>query len=271
MTRERAVASLALPQSFKTAWGASVPSTRGPRRELSLERIVAAAVDIANAQGIAAVSMSRVAGEVGAGTMALYRYVATKDELLTLMVDAAFGAPGRMPPAATPWRLGVTRWARDYLTVLERHSWIVRIPLSGPPMTPHLVAWFERGLAALAPSGLSAQRMLAVLTLVNGFVRNHATLAADLQMAMPHLEESQVGASYADMLSTLTGEGPFPAIRGVLHARAFDGSEDLDADFRFGLSCILDGVEVLVSAAKGRRTRPATTRAGRGSRPGGAG
>ena len=271
MTRERPIAGLDLPASFKAAWGEVAPTSRGPRRELSLDRIVAAAVRVASADGIGAVSMGRVAGELGAGTMALYRYVGTKDELLTLMVDAAFGRPGRAPSAAATWRPELTRWARDYLTVLERHPWIVRIPLSGPPMTPSLVAWFEQGLAALGTSGLSAQRMLAVLTLVNGFVRNHATLAADLRMATPDIDDSQAGAWYANLLDALTGDGPFPAIRGLLRDRAFDGSEDLDADFRFGLSCILDGVEVLIDNTKRRRSRPATNRARRGSRPGGAG
>ncbi len=247
MARDRSLDGLNLPQSFKAAWGVSTTrSGRGPKRELSLDRIVAAAVHVAGRHGIAAVSMSRVADELNAGTMALYRYVATKDELLLLMVDAAFGTPPGDVQPRTPWRRGLTRWASDYLAVLERHPWIVRVPLSGPPMTPHLVEWFERGVAALASSGLSARKTLAVLTLVNGFVRNHATLAADLRLATPDIESSAAGMSYAALLGSLTDYESFPAIGGLLRARAFDGSEDLAADFRFGLSCILDGVAVLV-------------------------
>src|SRR3954463_14399030 len=80
-----------LPASLEAAWGRRARPTRGPKPALSLERIVDAAVALAQAEGIGAVSMARVAGELGSSPMSLYRYVAAKDELLALMVDAALG------------------------------------------------------------------------------------------------------------------------------------------------------------------------------------
>ena len=80
-----------LPPVIELAWGLRERPGRGTRRGLSLERVVAAGIKVALTEGIGALSMARVAAELGAATMSLYRYVAAKDELLTLMVDTALG------------------------------------------------------------------------------------------------------------------------------------------------------------------------------------
>ena len=82
-----------LPASIEAAWGIRERPRKGPKPGLSLPRIVEAAISVAERDGLAAVSMSRVAAELGASTMSLYRYVSAKDELLMLMADAAYGAP----------------------------------------------------------------------------------------------------------------------------------------------------------------------------------
>ena len=80
--------------------------------------------------------------------MSLYRYVAAKDELLALMVDAALDDAARAAaPAGEGWRDGLSRWAWTYHDALRRHPWVLRIPISGPPVTPNQVAWLEDGLA----------------------------------------------------------------------------------------------------------------------------
>ena len=170
------------PASKRRGAEACRPS-QGPKPGLSLARIVHAAVDVASAEGLAAVSMSRIASELGAAPMSLYRYLAAKDELLALMIDAAFQT---LPGAAVPnegWREGLSRWAREHLAVLRRYPWIVRIPITGPPITPNQVAWFEHGLTCLRGTGLSEQHKISVLLLVNGFVRNDALLTSDLKIA----------------------------------------------------------------------------------------
>ena len=81
--------------------------------------------------------MSRVARELGSAPMSLYRYVAAKDELLALMVDAVLGSPPRASAAGEGWRGGLSRWAWGYHAVLQRHPWVLRIPISGPAITPN--------------------------------------------------------------------------------------------------------------------------------------
>src|SRR6266511_609170 len=86
-----------LPASLEAAWGLRARPSKGPKRGLSLERIVEAAVKVAASDGLEAVSMGRVAGDLGVSTMSLYRYVAAKDELLALMVDATAASPPAAP------------------------------------------------------------------------------------------------------------------------------------------------------------------------------
>jgi AcrR family transcriptional regulator len=246
-----------LPASIESAWGMRERSGKGPKRGLSLEQIVEAAVDVATSEGLAAVSMSRIAKEIGAGTMALYRYVATKDELLALMVDAAFRPPA-VPERRERWRAALSRWAHEHLAVLRRYPWVVRVPLSGPPIMPNQVVWFERGLWALRNTGLAEEEKVSVLLLVNGYVRNEALLQADLQMAAG--ADSTVAdamSSYGKLLSRLIDPIRFPALSAVIASGIFDQREesDADADFTFGLERILDGVDALVRQRQGSSAR----------------
>jgi len=237
-----------LPASIGAAWGLRAVPSKGPRPALSLKRIVDAAVEVASSDGIGAVAMSRIATELGVGTMSLYRYIEGKNELLALMVDAAFAAPPAPPALPEGWRAALSRWAREHLAVLRRHPWVLRIPLSGPPVLPNQVIWFERGLRCLTGTGLSETDKLCVLLLVNGFVRNEALLAADLQMAARASRSSAQDAmsSYGRLLSALVDAQRFPAISALLAAGVFDGPDVPDAEFDFGLERILDGVAVLV-------------------------
>ena len=173
----------ALPAAVAAAWGVRESPGKGPKPGLSLERIVGAAIRIASRDGLDAVSMSRVAADLGASTMSLYRYVSAKDELVKLMVDAAYGPP----PAAEPgegWRHGLSRWAWAMRSAFQRHPWVVRIPISGLPILPNEVAWFERGLASLRDSGLEEAEKASVILLVSGYVRTLATTEADVQAAI---------------------------------------------------------------------------------------
>ena len=245
-----------LPVSYQVAWGIHERTGRGPKRGLTLDRIVLAGVAVAVADGLDAVSMSRVATELRAATMSLYRYVGTKDELLMLMMDAAFRQPPAARRAGEAWRPALTRWARAHLAVLRRHPWIVRIPISGPPITPNQVTWFERALRCLAGTRLSEPEKLSTLLLVNGFVRNEALLAADLQRAVAARGATMdaATASYGRMLAALVDRRRFPALSATIDSGVFDQIGDVDEDFDFGLARILDGVDVLVRA-RGTPTR----------------
>jgi AcrR family transcriptional regulator len=230
-----------LPASIEEAWGLRRRPRKGPKPGLDLERIVAAAVGVAASEGIEAVSMSRVATELGSSAMSLYRYVTAKDELLALMIDAAFDAPVAPAPPDEEWRAGMTRWAWTYHDALRRHPWVLRVPISGPPVTPNQIAWLEDGLRALGGTGLTEPEKLSVILLVSGYVRNEATLAADLQTAT-----EPIMPRWGRQIATLTDPERFPALHAALATEVFDQDDDADDEYTFGLERVLDGIEALV-------------------------
>lgn len=245
-----------LPASIAAAWGLRERPHKGPRPALSLERIVAAAVLVAAADGLQAVSMGRVASELGVSTMSLYRYVGAKDELLALMADLTFeGPPARRGPEES-WRDGLARWARTELGVYRRNPWVLRIPISGPPVTPNAMAWLERGLDCLADTGLQEGEKLSAMLLLTGFVRGQAALQADIaaaQAAGAAAPDPEMMGAYGRLLARLLDPERFPALHAVIAAGVFDEPDDGDYDFVFGLERVLDGIETLIDKRRSGR------------------
>jgi AcrR family transcriptional regulator len=239
-----------MPGSGAAAWGVKEPPGKGPKPGLTLGRIVAAAIKIASRDGIGAVSMSRVAAALGASTMSLYRYVNAKDELVKLMVDAAWGPPPAAGPPDEGWRGALSRWAWGMRAAFRRHPWAVRIPLSGLPIMPNEVAWFEQALAGLGGSGLGEAEKASVIMLVSGYVRTLATTEADIQDAISSsgATPDEWMAAYPRMLTKLAEPGRFPALATFIAAGVFDSHDDPDDEFTFGLERILDGVGVLIGS-----------------------
>jgi AcrR family transcriptional regulator len=235
-----------LPASLRAAWGRRVGSSRGPQPTLTLEAIVRAGAALAAEEGLEAVSMSRVAAAIGVGTMSLYRHVEGKRELLALMVDSAFDRAPAPPSARERWRSALTRWAEAHLAVLRRHRWVVRVPISGPPVTPNQVRWLEHGLSSLASTRLSGDEKLSVLLLLNGFVRNQATLEADLASIDAEPTAMQGMAGYGRVLSALIDVERLPAVAALIGDAALGDADGSHDDFEFGLARILDGIEALV-------------------------
>jgi AcrR family transcriptional regulator len=240
-----------LPASIEAAWGLRQRPGKGPKPGLSLERIVEAAVKVADSDGIAAVSMSRVAADLDVSTMSLYRYVSAKDELLTLMTDAAYGRPPTASASDEGWRAGLARWAWAELAVLRRHPWILRIPISGPPLTPNAISWLEQGLGTLRDTGLGEGEKFSVILLLTGFVRNSATQLTDIHEAAVKSGSTvqDVMTAYGRMLAKLIDPERFPAVTAGLASGALDDDEEEefgDNEFLFGLERVLDGLEMLI-------------------------
>lgn len=260
-----------LPRHLAAAWGLRDRPARGPRPSLSLDRIVAAAVAVAESEGLAAVSMSRVAAELGASTMALYRYVASKDELLALMMDAGIGPPPASArggsPAGEGWREGLTRWARAERDTLLRQRWVLRVPLTAPPLTPNQIGWLEWGLSCLKDTGLPAQQKMSVVITISNYVWRETTITSDLiegaRAAGSTVEN--MAAGYGGILARLADPGRYPEVHKAIAEGAFDdgGDEGLDYEFTFGLECILDGVETLIRRRDERRPGKSRRSAGR--------
>ncbi len=243
-----------IPGTIAAAWGVRERPLKGPKPALSLPRIVTAAVRVADAEGLDAVSMGRVAAELGAAPMSLYRHVSAKEELLGLMVDAAWGdSPGSLAPGED-WRAGLSRWAWALRAAARRHPWAVRIPISGLPVMPREVAWFEDALACMRATGLTEARKASVIMLLSGYVRNLATTEADIEAAVrtSGLDPSAWMASYADLLKRLTDPQRFPALTAFIASGVFDAADGPDDEFIFGLDRILDGIETLINTRAGR-------------------
>jgi AcrR family transcriptional regulator len=239
-----------LPASFELAWGVRSRPTRGPRRSLSLERVVAAGVAVAAAEGIGAVSMNRVAKELGTSAMSLYRYVASKDELLALMVDQALGAPS-VTDARAGWRSGLERWSWAALAAYRRHPWALQVPISGPPVTPNSIAFLEQGLRCLSGTPLEPHEKMSVILTLSSYVRSWALLTSQIDAAVTGGDPAaaEVLRNYGKILGALTDPADFPALHEVLAANVFDPAEEVpDDDFVFGLARLLDGVRVLIDS-----------------------
>jgi AcrR family transcriptional regulator len=243
-----------LPDTVAVAWGVRGRPHKGPKPGLSLERIVAAAIKVADAEGLAAVSMSRVATELGTAPMSLYRYIAAKDELLALMVDAAYGPPpsGPLPsgPAAedTGWQAGLSRWAWAMRAGIQRHPWVLRIPISGLPTLPNEVAWFEEGLRSLQDTGLEENQKASAILLVSGYVRNAASIDADIEAAIRASGKTpdEWMSSYARTITQLADPQRFPALTKFMASGVFERSDPPDDEFAFGLDRVLDGLGALI-------------------------
>ncbi|MEV8340648.1 TetR/AcrR family transcriptional regulator C-terminal domain-containing protein [Streptomyces niveus] len=208
-----------------------------------------------------AVSMGRVAKKLGVSPMSLYRYVAAKDELYVLMQEAIIGVPPApfAPPApGTDWRTAMAQWAWSMRRVCYENLWALRIPVSSPPATPRMVAWWEWGLVALEGTRLDWGEKLSVILMVNGYARHEATLMADLAAAVSASGRpaEDVLAGYGRTTQKLADPERFPSVAEMLAAGVMDvpdEPEDPDHEFAFGLARMLDGIDVLVRERGGGR------------------
>ena len=222
----------ALPRAIALAWGVAASPQRGPRRELNIERIVEAAVQIADEQGLGAVSMSSVATALGFTTMSLYRYVTAKDDLVLLMQEAGMGQPPLSIGESDGWRDGLTRWYRASLEMYAAHPWILEIPIVGEPNTPNNLAWLDAGLTVLRDTPLDQQSRVSAVLLVSG----HSRWEAQITRGVP-----REGATPTDrVIAGLVTAEQFPFLYPAIQAGAF---ADDDNPFEFGLSRILDGLD----------------------------
>ena len=238
-----------LPPVIELLWGRRERGKRGPRPGLSADAIVDAAVRIADAEGLEAISMARVAAELGFTTMSLYRYVDSKDELLQLMFNASALGAERLVIEGDSWRPRLQAWARANHEALLRHPWIVQIPLADPPLGPNTLAWMERGLAAFEGTRVGQQERLSSLLLLEVYVRGHVLLTS----TMGEKPESE---GYVRAVSELVDPGEFPALTAAVASGSLEDGGDLAGEeFEFGLQTLLDGVATLVRG-RGRRHDP---------------
>ncbi|WP_328957723.1 TetR/AcrR family transcriptional regulator C-terminal domain-containing protein [Kitasatospora purpeofusca] len=162
-------------ESPELIWLRPERTGRGPRPAHSRTSIAAAAIVIADAEGLDAVSMRRVAAALGAGTMSLYNYVPKKEHLLDLMLDAVAGEYDYSGLAPTgDCRADLRRLAHEQLAALRRHPWVPALVIARPGLGPNALRYTEHFLAVTEPSGLDGTARMEALALLNGFVCQYA-------------------------------------------------------------------------------------------------
>jgi AcrR family transcriptional regulator len=220
----------------KATWVGKPAPTRGPKPSLSRVQIARTAIRLADKEGLAAVTMQRVARELGLTTMALYRYFPGKAEVIALMIDSVADLPVHFGGVSLPWSTRLKEWAHRCLAIYQDHSWFLEATtVRQSPMGPNELAWMEAALAMLAESGLEPKKGHHAFFTIIGHVRGHATF----QRAR---RGSGAGKEWMRELAQILKQKPdrYPALLDVLDSGAF--GESVVGAFDFGLDCILDGI-----------------------------
>ncbi|MGC7102694.1 TetR/AcrR family transcriptional regulator [Amycolatopsis lurida] len=229
-------------RAIELLWGAREPDRPG----LSLGRIVAAAIEVADAEGLGALSMRKVAERFGTTTMSLYRYVPGKAELVELMRDAVYGEAPLEPADELDWRAGLERWARRTWEIYQRHPWLVHSAGSRSLPGPNIMAGYDHALDVASRGGLAPAQVIAVVNLVGGFVESVARQAgetAELQRRTGISHERW----WSERESLFERLDAYPALGRLWESGGMD--EPLDP-FEFGLQRTLDGVQALVESQR---------------------
>ncbi|KJY20833.1 MULTISPECIES: TetR/AcrR family transcriptional regulator C-terminal domain-containing protein [Streptomyces] len=232
-----------------TRRGPASSSTPDSERELSLDRIVRTAIGIADAEGLAAVSMRSVASRLGVATMSTYRYVPSKEDLVLHMADAAFGEESYRADAPQGWRARVELGARTLWGLYRKHPWLAQVgSLTRPLLVPNLMVHGDRMLAALDGHGLDPTTLFDIHVLLYSHVQGmavHLEMEAHAEAVTGQSEDQWMDGRAAD-LRNLVESGRFPAFAKAIGS--FENGYDLrlDALFEFGLKALLDGLTPLV-------------------------
>jgi AcrR family transcriptional regulator len=219
--------------SVDLLWGTQPGPRRGPRPALTLEGIARAGIAIADAEGLAAVSMQRVAADLGVTKMALYRYAPGKAELVALMVDLGLGQPPELPRG---WRNGLRTWALALLPVMLKHPWALEATAGPRVPGPNELAWMEAALATLVDTQLRGAERLDVVAVLAGHVR---ALAQQANSTEAHLNTM--------VTQLLVGrESRYPHVAAAMQSVSTEGGQE--QALHFGLDLILDGLGARVRA-----------------------
>ena len=258
-----------VPPELQRLWRRRPAGRRGPRPALSVDRIVQTAVDIADAEGLAAVSMARVADALGFTPMALYRHVSGKDELLALMADAVPGPPPPIP-ADLGWRDALELWTRSQIELAMTRPWYLDLPLSSVTPGPQRAAWLEAAFYAMRDLALPADEKMAIAGLLAQHVLGETRVqvesrrtavqrvrrAAGLGDDVPdsELDPDALAAAhpYADfelILTRLASPEEYPYLAGALASwePSPGGEPSSDDEIAFGVGVVLDGIEAWVA------------------------
>lgn len=238
-------------RSLALMWQEPERERAAPSPRLSVDRIVEAAIEIADAEGLESVSMRRIAAALEVGTMSLYRYVPGKEELLDLMLDRVLEED--LEPYPVDWRATLERFAREMWDLYRRHSWLPFVDQSRPILGPQAMAGMEALLGGLQDAPWTSQEKILAITTVEGFI---ASLARTVNGAA--LAEERTGVSNEEfwkaqepILVRALESGRYPQMAALAEDAFAATAED---SFEFALQVVLDGLAASVERRRARHT-----------------
>ncbi|GAA1926373.1 hypothetical protein GCM10009689_01360 [Brevibacterium antiquum] len=249
-----------LPRGIALAWGVAATPQRGPKREMSVERIVDAAIEIADHDGIQAVSMSAVAKRLGYTPMSLYRYVSAKDDLLLLMQEEATGLPPESEGVEN-WRTRLEELYEAQSQVYRTQPWLLSLSIMGSPITPNSSAWLDASLEALHDTPLTQDERIAVSIFVTGAARWKGAVFAGYedQKRATGLNDSELAQQESRLFDAVITDDGYPSLRRAIDAGVFTSEAD---PFAFGFECGLDGLAAYIDRVRRERGEGASAAAG---------
>jgi AcrR family transcriptional regulator len=222
--------------------------SRGPRQRFSVDEVVRAAIEVADADGLPAFSMRKVADRLGLKLMSIYTYVPGREELVGLMVDEVTGETG-FPPHSGDLRQRMTAVARQAYDEALRHPWLLQVEHYRPWIGPNGSAKYEWQLAAIEGAGFTDLEMDQIVTLLDGFAHHAAEHVVKARRAAEQtgMTDAEWWAINAPVLErVMSGDFPISGRVGQVAGETYNALADPERSFHFGLDRILDGLEALL-------------------------
>jgi AcrR family transcriptional regulator len=235
---------------------AQQPPVRGPRPRISLADVVAAGVAIADAEGLPALSMRKVASRLGVGVMSLYTYVPGRSELVELMIDRVYGEH-QIPDPQLPWRQRVEQWARETWRIYSAHPWLLDYNMARLPIGPSVLDASEALYAALGDAGFDGAENVAIFNLINWQLLGAArSMISDADQARhTGVSAEAYWDSRASFWGTYFDWNRYPKMAAIWQAGGFD--DPAGWDFERMLDRLLSGIEQLAPVSQVGETEAA--------------
>jgi AcrR family transcriptional regulator len=251
-----------LTVSLKLLWGLDERPSRGPKPSLTVDKIAAAGIELADEEGLTALSMRRVAAKLGVGTMSLYRYVPSKAELIDVMLDRVLASElanmARLDEGRS-WREKLHAIAHSTRELYLRHTWLLHVSQARRLVGPSALASFEYFLSVMADTTLTAAEKLNTISLVDGYVASATRTVIEASQAAEQtgLTDEDYWAAHKPFLDRVLSTDDYPNMTAMGEG-VF--AEAIATSFEYGLQRVLDGLEILInsrsSGAVGEGVRP---------------
>jgi AcrR family transcriptional regulator len=239
-------------RSIELLWNLQERPRRGPKPRLSVALIVAEATRSSDVDGLAALTMRRVADSLGVATMSLYTYVPSKAELIDLMMDAAHGELERPADLEGGWRAKLEFIAKATWELYHRHPWMLQVITSRPPLGPHTMAKYEYELSAVDGLNLTDLEMETVVSLITSYVQGAARNALDAAQLVQRtgMTDQQWWNATAPVLEKVVTAENFPLSGRVGSAtgQEYGSAHASGHTFSFALSLVLDGIAAFIGS-----------------------